>query len=210
MSLIDEQGERRVRMAYLAIVASHSVNGVSALHSALMRESIFADFARVWPQRFNNKTNGVTPRRWLAHANPGLAALIDSRIGPGWRRDLEQLHGLRAHADDARLPAHAARGQAGQQAAPGAVDRPALRPPRRSRGALRRARQAHPRVQAPAAQRAAPGEPLPAHPRRAGRRARAAGGDLLGQGGLGLPHGQAGDPPHQRRGRGHQRRSARR
>ena len=101
MSLIDEQGERRVRMAYLAIVASHSVNGVSALHSALMRESIFADFARVWPQRFNNKTNGVTPRRWLAHANPGLAALIDSRIGPGWRRDLEELHGLRAHADDA-------------------------------------------------------------------------------------------------------------
>ncbi len=82
VSLIDEQGERRVRMAYLAVVASHSVNGVSALHSELMRESIFADFARVWPQRFNNKTNGVTPRRWLAHANPGLAALLDSRIGP--------------------------------------------------------------------------------------------------------------------------------
>ena len=101
MSLIDEHGERRVRMAYLAIVASHSVNGVSALHSALMRESIFVDFARVWPERFNNKTNGVTPRRWLAHANPGLAALIDSRVGPGWRRELEQLQGLRASADDA-------------------------------------------------------------------------------------------------------------
>lgn len=100
VSLIDEHGERRVRMAYLAIVASHSVNGVSALHSALMRESIFADFARIWPQRFNNKTNGVTPRRWLAHANPGLAGLIDSRIGPGWRRDLDQLSGLRALRDD--------------------------------------------------------------------------------------------------------------
>ncbi len=100
VSLIDEHGERRVRMAYLAIVASHSVNGVSALHSALMRESIFADFARICPQRFNNKTNGVTPRRWLAHANPGLAALIDSRIGPGWRRDLDQLGGLRAMGDD--------------------------------------------------------------------------------------------------------------
>jgi starch phosphorylase len=100
VSLIDEHGDRRVRMAYLAIVASHSVNGVSALHSALMRESIFADFARIWPQRFNNKTNGVTPRRWLAHANPGLAALIDSRIGPGWRRDLDQLSGLRTLRDD--------------------------------------------------------------------------------------------------------------
>ena len=100
VSLIDEHGERRVRMAYLAIVASHSVNGVSALHSALMRESIFADFARIWPQRFNNKTNGVTPRRWLAHANPGLAALIDGRIGPGWRRDLDQLAGLRPLRDD--------------------------------------------------------------------------------------------------------------
>jgi starch phosphorylase len=100
VSLIDEHGERRVRMAYLAIVASHSVNGVSALHSALMRESIFADFARIWPQRFNNKTNGVTPRRWLAHANPGLAALIDSRIGSVWRRNLDLLSGLRTLRDD--------------------------------------------------------------------------------------------------------------
>jgi starch phosphorylase len=116
MSLIDEHGERRVRMAYLAIVASHSVNGVSALHSALMRESIFADFARVWPERFNNKTNGVTPRRWLAHANPGLAALIDRRVGPGWRRELEQLQGLRASADDTDF-LHALRAvkQAGKQ-----------------------------------------------------------------------------------------------
>ena len=102
-SLIDEQGERRVRMAYLAVVASHSVNGVSALHSRLMQQSIFADFARLWPERFNNKTNGVTPRRWLAHANPGLAALIDSRVGRDWRRDLGQLGALRALADDPAL-----------------------------------------------------------------------------------------------------------
>ena len=95
LSLIDESGERRVRMAYLAVVASHSVNGVSALHSDLMQQSIFADFARLWPERFNNKTNGVTPRRWLAHANPGLAALLDSRIGSGWRRHLDQLSGLK-------------------------------------------------------------------------------------------------------------------
>lgn len=96
LSLIDESGERRVRMAYLAVVASHSVNGVSALHSDLMTQSIFADFASLWPERFNNKTNGITPRRWLAHANPELAALLDTRIGHGWRRQLDQLEGLKA------------------------------------------------------------------------------------------------------------------
>ncbi|MEY8879105.1 MAG: glycogen/starch/alpha-glucan phosphorylase, partial [Leptothrix sp. (in: b-proteobacteria)] len=99
LSLIDERGERRVRMAYLAVVASHSVNGVSALHSELMKQSIFADFAALWPERFNNKTNGVTPRRWLAQANPGLAALLDQRLGKGWRRQLDQLEGLRHSVD---------------------------------------------------------------------------------------------------------------
>ena len=94
VSLVDERGERRVRMAYLAVVTSHSVNGVSALHSELMKESIFADFARLWPQRFNNKTNGITPRRWLAQANPALSAVLDKYIGTGWRRDLAQLSGL--------------------------------------------------------------------------------------------------------------------
>ena len=101
LSLIDEGGERRVRMAYLAVVASHKVNGVSKLHSDLMKRSIFSDFARVFPQRFNNKTNGITPRRWLAQANPPLAALVDSRIGRDWRRDLNQLGGLRSLVEDA-------------------------------------------------------------------------------------------------------------
>ena len=73
LSLVDEAGERRVRMAYVAVLASHSINGVSGLHSELMKQSIFADFARIFPERFNNKTNGVTPRRWLAQANPPLA-----------------------------------------------------------------------------------------------------------------------------------------
>jgi glycogen phosphorylase len=91
---VDEQGERRVRMAYLAVVASHSVNGVSALHSELMKESIFSDFAKLWPARFNNKTNGITPRRWLAQANPALSAVLDKQVGTGWRRDLSQLAGL--------------------------------------------------------------------------------------------------------------------
>ena len=99
LSLVDESGERRVRMAYVAVVASHSINGVSSLHSELMKQSIFADFAKIYPERFNNKTNGVTPRRWLAQANPALAALLDQRIGKGWRRDLSQLEALRHMAD---------------------------------------------------------------------------------------------------------------
>ena len=103
LSLVDESGERRVRMAYVAVLASHSVNGVSALHSELMKQSIFADFAKLFPERFNNKTNGVTPRRWLAQANPPLAALLDKRIGRGWRRDLSQLEALRPMADQANF-----------------------------------------------------------------------------------------------------------
>ena len=100
LSLIDEHGERRVRMAHLSIVASHKVNGVSALHSNLLVQTIFADFASLWPQRFTNMTNGVTPRRWLAQANPGLAALLDERLGRDWRLDLQQLQRLRELAQD--------------------------------------------------------------------------------------------------------------
>ena len=100
VSLIDEQGERRVRMAYLAVVASHKINGVSALHSELMKQSIFQDFAKLFPERFNNKTNGVTPRRWLSQANPSLSGLIDDKIGREWRRHLEQLSGLEKFARD--------------------------------------------------------------------------------------------------------------
>ncbi|MDM0115522.1 glycogen/starch/alpha-glucan phosphorylase [Variovorax sp. J22R133] len=99
LSLIDESGERRVRMAYVAVLASHSINGVSGLHSELMKQSIFSDFAKLYPDRFNNKTNGVTPRRWLAQANPPLAKLLDARIGRGWRRDLNQLEALRHMAE---------------------------------------------------------------------------------------------------------------
>jgi starch phosphorylase len=100
ISLVDEHGERRVRMAYLAVVASHKINGVSKLHTELMKESIFADFAKVFPERFNNKTNGITPRRWLSQANPSLSALIDEKIGPDWRRHLDGLQGLKPYADD--------------------------------------------------------------------------------------------------------------
>ena len=99
LSLIDEHGERRVRMAHLSIVGSHKINGVSALHSDLLVETIFADFASLWPDRFTNMTNGVTPRRWLAQANAGLASLVDSTIGSGWRLDLDQLARLKPHAE---------------------------------------------------------------------------------------------------------------
>ena len=100
ISLIEERGVRRVRMAHLSVLASHKINGVSALHSQLMVDTIFYDFARLYPERFCNKTNGITPRRWLAQANPSLASLIDSRLGPDWRRDLGQLARLRDWADE--------------------------------------------------------------------------------------------------------------
>jgi len=105
VSLIDESGERRVRMAALAVVASHKVNGVSALHSELMVQTIFADQARLYPDRFHNVTNGVTPRRWLMQANPALGTLIDSAIGEGWRHDLMKLAELRKMIGNAEFAA---------------------------------------------------------------------------------------------------------
>jgi len=100
MSLIDEDGERRVRMAYLATVGSHAVNGVAALHSELLKKTVMRDFAELWPQRFENVTNGVTPRRFLALNNRGLARLLDETIGAGWICDLTRLRALEAHLDD--------------------------------------------------------------------------------------------------------------
>jgi len=101
LSLIDESGERRVRMANLSIVGSHKVNGVSALHSDLLVQTIFSDFAALWPDRFTNMTNGVTPRRWLSQANPGLATLLDKTIGGKWRTHLDELKQLEAQLDNA-------------------------------------------------------------------------------------------------------------
>lgn len=98
MSIIGEDGEPRVRMAYLAIVGSFSVNGVAALHTELLKAGLFKDFYEVWPDKFNNKTNGVTPRRWLSGANSGLHELISSKIGEEWVRDLSQLEGLKRFA----------------------------------------------------------------------------------------------------------------
>ena len=100
MSLVEGGSDGRVRMANLAIVGSHSTNGVAAIHSQLLRTTTVRDFAEMYPERFNNKTNGVTPRRWLLLCNPALAKAITGAIGDGWIRDLEQLQRLRPLADD--------------------------------------------------------------------------------------------------------------
>jgi glycogen phosphorylase len=103
VSLIDESGERRVRMAALAVVASNRVNGVSALHSRLMVDTIFADYAHIWPERFTNVTNGVTFTRWLMHANPALSTVLDKELGPSWRNQHDRLAELTALASKAAV-----------------------------------------------------------------------------------------------------------
>ena len=101
MSLFEDGHDSQIRMAYLAIVGSFSVNGVAELHSRLLREGLFRDFSELWPEKFNNKTNGVTQRRWLAACNPGLSKFITRTIGEGWVTDLHELHRLEDYADDA-------------------------------------------------------------------------------------------------------------
>lgn len=100
LSIIEESQPKMVRMAYLAVVGSFSVNGVAQLHTELLKASVLKDFADVSPEKFNNKTNGVTPRRWLKVCNPGLSKLIDSKIGDSWVTDLDKLKGLEKYADD--------------------------------------------------------------------------------------------------------------
>ncbi|WP_430232930.1 glycogen/starch/alpha-glucan phosphorylase [Nitrosomonas communis] len=101
MSLIGEAGEKCIRMAHLAVVGSHAINGVAALHSDLLKASVLKDFYEMWPERFSNKTNGVTPRRFLALANPGLRALLNETLGGQWPVEVGWLHELEAKADDA-------------------------------------------------------------------------------------------------------------
>ena len=100
MSILAHNGEEQVRMAHLACVGCFSINGVAELHSRLLRERTLRDFAELWPEKFNNKTNGVTPRRFVRLANPELSQLITEKLGDGWLRDLEQLRGLEQHAED--------------------------------------------------------------------------------------------------------------
>ncbi|MGH9885444.1 MAG: glycogen/starch/alpha-glucan phosphorylase, partial [bacterium] len=100
LSLIDESGERHVRMANLACVGSHAINGVADLHSELLKQDVLADFHALWPEKFSNKTNGVTPRRWMLLSNPKLAQLLSDTIGESWVKDLDRLRGLEPFAED--------------------------------------------------------------------------------------------------------------
>ncbi len=100
ISLIDETGERRVRMGNLAFVGAHSINGVAAMHSDLLKVTVFKDLHRMFPDRINNKTNGITPRRWLQQCNPGLTALISDTIGPKFLDDIGALRDLEKYATD--------------------------------------------------------------------------------------------------------------
>ena len=100
LSIIDEDGQKAVRMANLATVASHHVNGVAALHSELVRTKLFPEFAELWPEKFTNVTNGVTPRRWMALANPELSTLLDERVGNNWISNMENLKRLEAFQHD--------------------------------------------------------------------------------------------------------------
>jgi starch phosphorylase len=119
LSLIQEGPHRKVRMAHLAVVGSHQINGVAELHSELLVRNLFSEFAALWPERFTNITNGVTPRRWLAVANPGLSSLLDQSIGSGWRRDLSQLAKLEPCATEPGFldEWHAVKGRAKQRLA---------------------------------------------------------------------------------------------
>jgi starch phosphorylase len=103
LSLIDESGGRYVRMANLATVGSHAVNGVAELHSKLLKQTVLKDFAELWPKKFFNVTNGVTPRRFVALSNPGLSRLINQRVGDGWLRNLDKLRALERFADDSEF-----------------------------------------------------------------------------------------------------------
>ena len=103
LSLIDETGERYVRMAHLAALGSHAINGVAELHTELLKAQVLHDFYELTPEKFSNKTNGVTPRRWMVLSNPGLSRLLSSRLGHGWIHDLEKLRRLEAMVDDAEL-----------------------------------------------------------------------------------------------------------
>jgi len=101
MSIIEEGHDKNVRMAHLSIVASHAVNGVSALHSELVKTVLVPEFARLWPEKFSNKTNGVAPRRWLLKTNPHLSRLLSESIGENWVTDMTELKKLEPLAQDA-------------------------------------------------------------------------------------------------------------
>ncbi len=175
MSLIGEDGGRSIRMAYLATVGSHAINGVAAMHSELVKTTILRDFYEMWPERFFNKTNGVTPRRFIGLSNPGLRTLLDETIGDGWLVDLQKLRGLERLADDPSFQQRWTRVKRENKARLSESGRRQNRNRTRPGLDVRRSGQAHPRIQAPAPQcvahhhalQPAQGEPRPRHRARA-------------------------------------------
>ncbi len=204
VSLIDETGERRVRMGNLAFVGAHSINGVAAMHSELLKETVFKDLHRMFPDRINNKTNGITPRRWLMQCNPGLTELITDTIGPAFLDDIDRLRDLEPYANDPAFQDAFARVEAAEQGpARAAGARPDGHPHRPERD-VRHPGQAHPRIQAPAPQHHRDGGALRPDPLAPGAELGAAGQDLRRQGGADLPQRQADHQARQRRGAGDQ------
>ena len=208
MSIIAEHPERSVRMAYLATVTATKVNGVAELHSQLLRDQVLPDFSQLWPEKFTNVTNGVTPRRFVRLANRNMSELVTETIGEGWVTDLDRLRELEPYADDAVLPGRLPGGQGRQQGAAQRAAAGAGRPRAARRLDARRHGQAAARVQAADAE-AAP------H-RRALRRHRVGAGGRRGrdtahlrlrrQGGAGLPPGEGDHLPRQLGGHSRQRR----
>ena len=190
ISLVDEYGQRRVRMAHLAIVASHKVNGVSKLHSQLMTQNIFSDFARMYPERFTNVTNGITPRRWLAQASPSLSSLIDAAARAALAHRSVRARAAARMARRSRFPESISRCEVREQAAARRAGEARDRRGDRPACALRPAGQAHPRIQAATAEHAARDRALQPHPRGAGARLDAARRDVRGQGGVRVPDGE--------------------
>ncbi len=182
LSIINEQGGRRVRMGHLAFIGSHRVNGVSGLHGRLMRETVFHDLDQLYPGRITHVTNGITIRRWLLECNRPLADLITETIGEDWVGDGAQLEKLLPHIQDGgwrqRFMEAKRRNKERLIAAVARQASVKLDP----RQHLRRADQAHARIQAPAAERAGDDRVLQRDPRRAAQELGAAGQDLRRQG----------------------------
>ncbi len=209
MSLIDESGERYVRMAHLACVGSHAINGVAALHSELLKTDVLKDFYAMWPEKFSNKTNGVTPRRWIALSNPGLSALVTEVIGDDWVRDLTQPAPAGSLRPGHRLRGALAEDQTRQQ---GRARQGHPQPHRRLGGSeldVRRAGEAHPRVQAPAPEHPARDRAVSPATLGCGLRHAAAHLHLRRQGRTGLLHREAHHQAHHLGGRDHQQGSGR-
>jgi len=207
VSLIEEDHGRRVRMGNLAFLGSHSTNGVSGLHTQLMRKTVFTDLHRLYPQRINSKTNGITFRRWLYQANPQLTQLLVEHLGEEVLDEPEtRLRQLEPYAEQAAFRQRFAEQRLANKRHLANVIQERLGNQCRSDRAVRRACQTHPRVQAPAAQPAAHRGAVPGHPLRSGWQLGATGEDLRRQGGGQLSPGQADHQADQRHRQYHQRR----